>query len=179
MNLLYGWKLKHVVLVDGFVIAAGFWLRVLAGSYAANAPVSDWLMLCTWFLALFLALCKRRAEIDLLGEHRGEHRKTLLEYTPEFLDQVVVVLSACAIITYALYTVADETAQKFGSANGLVWTVPFVVFGLFRYLLLVRTQGAGGSPTKVLLGGDLAFGLNALAWLGMVVGLLFFRARGV
>ena len=173
LNLAYSVKLKHVVIVDAFCIAAGFLLRVLAGGFAAEAPVSHWLMLCTLFLALFLALCKRRAEIDLLGEDRGSHRRILLEYTPAFLDQVVVVLAACAIICYTMYTVAEETALKFGT--GLEWTVPFVVFGLFRYLLLVQTRKGGGSPSRVLLGGDLPFALNCLAWLAVVVTMLFAR----
>jgi len=172
MNFFYSLKLKHIVLVDAFCIAAGFLLRVLAGGFAAGEPVSHWLMLCTLFLALFLALCKRRAEIALLGEGRGEHRKILLEYTPEFLDQVVVVLAACTIVCYTMYTVAETTIAKFGP--DLIWTVPFVVFGLFRYLLLVQTHRGGGSPTKVLLGGDAAFLVNGLAWLAVVSWMLFF-----
>lgn len=175
LNFFYSVKLKHIVLVDAFCIAGGFLLRVIGGAVAAEAPVSHWLMLCTLFLALFLALCKRRAEIDLLGEERGGHRKILLEYTPSFLDQVVVVLAGCAIICYAMYTVADETQLKFGVGTQLIWTVPFVVFGLFRYLLLVHTQKGGGSPTKVLLGGDGPFLLNGLAWLGTIVAMLWSR----
>ncbi|MCP3919474.1 MAG: decaprenyl-phosphate phosphoribosyltransferase [bacterium] len=173
LQLLYSLKLKHVVIVDAFVIASGFLLRVVAGGYAAEAPLSHWLVLCTLFLALFLALCKRRAEIDLLGDDRGEHRKILLEYTPEFLDQTVVVLTACAIVSYTMYTVDTETVDKFSHGEALIWTVPFVVFGLFRYLLLVRTQRGGGSPTRVLLGGDGAFLANALAWLAVVALALF------
>lgn len=173
MNFLYSWKLKHVAILDAFCIATGFLLRVLAGGFAAETPVSHWLMLCTLFLALFLALCKRKAEIDLLGEDRGAHRKILREYTPEFLDQAVGILAACAILCYTMYTVADETTDKFGAGHGLVWTVPFVVFGLMRYLLLVQTQRGGGSPTKVLLGGDLVFVANAAGWLATVAFLLF------
>ena len=174
MNFLYSWRLKHVAILDAFCIAAGFLLRVLAGGVAAEAPVSHWLMLCTLFLALFLALCKRKAEIDLLGEDRGAHRKILREYTPEFLDQAVGIVAACAILCYTMYTVSEETAQKFGADHGLGWTVPFVVFGLFRYLLLVQTQRGGGSPTRMLLGGDLVFVINALGWL-LAVFLLLFR----
>lgn len=168
LNLAYSLKLKHVVLVDAFCIAAGFILRVLAGGQAANAAISHWLVLCTLFLALFLALCKRRAETDLLGAERGEHRSILLEYNTAFLDQMVTVLAACTIVTYTMYTVAEETAKKFGSGYRLVWTVPFVVFGLARYMLLVHTQKGGGSPTRVLLGGDLLFLLNALGWIAVV-----------
>lgn len=172
INSMYSFRWKHVALLDVFCIAAGFLLRVLAGGYAIEAEVSHWLLLCTIFLALFLALCKRRAEIDLLGKNRGEHRKILLEYTPEFLTQAVSVLAASAILSYAMYTVAEETEEKFGPDHGLWWTVPFVVFGLLRYLLLVQTQRGGGNPTKVLLGGDPIFLGNALAWLATVVWLL-------
>ncbi len=173
LNLAYSVKLKHIVLVDAFCIAAGFILRVLAGGEAADAVISHWLILCTLFLALFLALCKRRAESDLLGEGRGEHRSILLEYNTPFLDQMVTVLAACTIVTYTMYTVAEETAKKFGSGHRLVWTVPFVVFGLARYMLLVHTQKGGGSPTRVLLGGDLLFLLNALGWVAVVVWVVY------
>jgi 4-hydroxybenzoate polyprenyltransferase len=173
LNLAYSLKLKHVVLVDAFCIASGFLLRVWAGGLAAGALISHWLVLCTLFLALFLALCKRRAEIDLLGDGRGEHRAILLEYHPGFLYQMVTVLAACTILTYTMYTVSEETAAKFGADNRLIWTVPFVVFGLGRYMLLVRTQKGGGSPTRVLLGGDGWFVANALGWLATVVLVVF------
>jgi 4-hydroxybenzoate polyprenyltransferase len=169
MNFAYSIKLKHVVIVDSFCIAAGFLLRVIAGGLAAPAVVSHWLLLCTMFLALFLALCKRRAETDLLGETRHEHRAILREYNTAFLDQMVTILAACTIVTYTMYTVADETALKFGKHQHVIqWTVPFVVFGLARYLLLVQTQRGGGSPTRVLLGGDMPFLVNALGWTALV-----------
>lgn len=169
LNLAYSVKLKHVVLVDVFCIATGFLLRVLAGALAVPAPISHWLLLCTLFLALFLGLCKRRAEMALLGEGGGAHRAILKEYDIGFLDQMTTVLAACTIVTYTMYTVAEETAAKFGPHNLLVWTVPFVVFGLARYMLLVQTRRGGGSPTRVLLGGDAMFVANALLWLGVVV----------
>ena len=168
LNLAYSLKLKHVVLVDAFCIAAGFLLRVIAGGLAVPAVISHWLLLCTMFLALFLALCKRRAEMDLLGEGRGRHRVILLEYNTGFLDQMVTVLAACAIVTYTMYTVSEDTAKKFGQDHLMIWTVPFVVFGLARYLLLVQTQKGGGSPTKVLLGGDPLFAANTLGWIAMI-----------
>lgn len=161
MNLFYSLKLKHIVIIDSFVIAAGFIMRLTAGG-AAGLPaaerLSPWIILCTFFLALFLAFCKRRAEIDLLGEGRGGHRKILLDYTRGFLDQITVVLAACTVITYAMWT-ANEKAHV-----QMVYTVPFVVFGLFRYLLLVQTQKGGGSPTRVLLGGDPTFVANCAAY---------------
>jgi 4-hydroxybenzoate polyprenyltransferase len=169
MNFFYSIKLKHVVLVDAFCIATGFLFRVQAGALAIGVPVSHWLFLCTLFLSLFLALCKRKAETDLLGEGAGSHRKILREYNGAFLDQMQTLLAACTVVAYTMYTVSDETEAKFGEDHILVWTVPFVVFGLGRYLLLVQTQKGGGSPTKVLLGGDLAFLLNGLGWLAVVV----------
>ncbi|MBL8857488.1 MAG: decaprenyl-phosphate phosphoribosyltransferase [Planctomycetes bacterium] len=172
LNLAYSIKLKHVVLVDAFCIAAGFLLRVIAGALAVPAAISHWLLLCTMFLALFLALCKRKAEMDLLGDGRGQHRAILLDYDHTFLDQIVTVMSACTIVTYTMYTVSDDTAANFGENNLLIWTVPFVVFGLARYLLLVSTKQGGGSPTRILLGGDLLFLLNTLGWIGMVAWVL-------
>ncbi|MEM1451573.1 MAG: decaprenyl-phosphate phosphoribosyltransferase [Planctomycetota bacterium] len=172
-NLLYSLRLKQIAIVDAFLIALGFMLRVIAGAYAAAAPISHWLLLATLFLALFLAFCKRRAEMDLLGTDAASHRKNLGQYTPEFLDQATGVLAACAIITYAMYTVDEDTARKFGDNNHLVWTVPFVVFGLFRYLLIVTRKEGGGSPTRMLLGGDTVFVINALLWGAMVLSCLF------
>lgn len=174
LNLAYSLKLKHIVLVDAFCIAGGFLLRVAAGGQAANAVISHWLMLCTLFLALFLALCKRRAESDLLGEDRGQHRAILLDYNTEFLDQMITVLAACTIVTYTMYTVSGETLTKFRTGH-LVWTVPFVVFGLARYMLLVHTQKGGGNPTRVFLGGDGLFMLNTLGWMATVAVILFLR----
>lgn len=169
LNLAYSARLKHVVLVDVFCIAAGFLFRVQAGASAIHVPVSHWLFLCTLFLALFLALCKRRAEIDLLGEDRGEHRAILTQYTPAFLDQMVTLVAACTIVAYTMYTVSDETAANFGADHHLTLTVPFVLFGLARYLLLVQTQRGGGSPTRVLLGGDVQFATNAVLYLVVVL----------
>ncbi|MCA8978716.1 MAG: decaprenyl-phosphate phosphoribosyltransferase [Planctomycetes bacterium] len=169
LNLAYTLRLKHVVLLDVFCIASGFLFRVQAGASAVGVPVSHWLFLCTLFLALFLALCKRRAEIDLLGDDRGDHRAILTQYTTGFLDQMVTLVAACTIVAYTMYTVSDDTAHNFGEDHHLIVTVPFVVFGLARYMLLVQTQRGGGSPTRVLLGGDLQFVLNALAYGGVVL----------
>lgn len=171
MNLAYSLRLKRIVLVDVFCIAAGFVFRVKAGGYAAGAEVSHWLLLCTFFLALFLALNKRRSEIVLLGDDRASHRKILRDYDVGFLDQMVTMLAAVTVLCYTMYTVDPATIQKFGSGR-MVYTVPFVVFGVGRYMLLVQTNRGGGEPTKVLLGGDGLFVANALLWLaaaGLVV----------
>jgi 4-hydroxybenzoate polyprenyltransferase len=170
LNVAYSLRLKHVVLLDAFCIATGFILRVKAGGYAAGVAVSPWLLLCTFFLALFLALCKRRAECDLLGEAKAEHRKILGDYEVGYLDQMVTALAACTILCYSLYTiiVAREEVELF-------WTVPFVVFGLGRYMWLVQQQQGGGSPTRVLLGGDPMFVFNTLGWMVTTGWLLFLR----
>ncbi|MEM7309262.1 MAG: decaprenyl-phosphate phosphoribosyltransferase [Planctomycetota bacterium] len=169
MNVAYGLRLKHVVLLDAFCIATGFLLRVVAGGAASGAEISHWLLLCTLFLALFLGLEKRRAEIDLLGEGGASHRSTLGQYTVGFLDQMVTVLAACTILCYTMYTVDERTAAKFGENNHLVWSVPFVAFGVGRYMYLVQTGQGGGNPTRVFLGGDLLFLLNTVAWAGVIV----------
>jgi 4-hydroxybenzoate polyprenyltransferase len=175
LNVAYGLKLKHVVLLDAFCIATGFLLRVVAGGAASHTDISHWLLLCTLFLALFLGLEKRRAEIDLLGADGAEHRKTLAEYTPAFLDQMVTVLAACTILCYATYTVDDQTALKFGADNKLVWSVPFVAFGIGRYMFLVQAGKGGGNPTRIFLGGDWLFLLNSLAWAAVIVAVVLAR----
>jgi 4-hydroxybenzoate polyprenyltransferase len=169
LNLGYSLGLKRVVLLDAFCIAAGFLLRVQAGGLAAGAVVSHWLFLCTLFLALFLALNKRRAELLLLGDDHAAHRASLREYSVGFLDQMVGVLAACTILTYTMYTVDADTALKFGTDNRLVWSVPFVAFGVGRYMVLVQSGRGGGSPARILLGGDLLFLLNTLAWTATVI----------
>lgn len=173
MNLAYSVKLKHVVLVDVFCIATGFLFRVVGGGVAVDVEVSHWLMFCTLFLALFLALNKRRAELAAALERSegvGATRASLKGYNLPLLDQLVSMISACTIVCYALYTVDPETVEKFRSGHLLVWSVPFVVFGLARYLYLVQSKGRGESPTKIFLGGDLWFLGDLIVW-GAVVGL--------
>ncbi len=164
INLAYTFHLKHVVLVDAFCIAAGFLLRVEAGGRAAQVEISHWAYLCMLFLALFLALNKRRAEVMQVGEGVAATRQSLREYSVGFLDQMVGVLAACTIVCYTMYTVDPDTVAKFGDDAKLVWTVPFVVFGVGRYMVLVQTGRGGDSPARVLLGGDPWFLLNSLGW---------------
>ena len=166
INLGYSFRLKHVVLVDAFCIAIGFLLRVEAGGRAAQVEISHWAYLCMLFLALFLALNKRRAEVLQVGEGVGETRQSLREYSVGFLDQMVSMLAACTIVCYTMYTVDVETSAKFGEDNGLVWTVPFVVFGIGRYMVIVQSGKGGDSPTRILLGGDPWFLVNTLGWAG-------------
>lgn len=166
----YSTVLRHVVLLDVFCIASGFVIRVLAGGYAVDVPLSSWLILTTIFLSLFLALCKRRAEyVRLAGSGGGEgggsrvdHRTPLTEYEPDFLDQLISVTTASVVLCYSLYTLDSRTIAEFGTRN-LVFTVPFVIFGIFRYLFLVHRRDGGGSPTTALLRDGFLIG-NSLLW---------------
>lgn len=166
LNVLYSFALKHVVIVDVMSIAAGFVLRVLAGAAAVDAAVSKWLLLCTTFLALFLAFSKRRHELLLLQEGAGEQRRVLDDYSPIFLDQMINVVTASSVVSYALYAVAPETVQKFGS-DRLMYTIPLVLFGIFRYLYLTYQRAELRNPTEAILR-DVPFLVNLLLW-GLVV----------
>ncbi len=147
----YSLGLRSVVLLDVFCIASGFVLRVLAGAVAAHVFVSSWLILTTIFLSLFLALCKRRAEVALLaGDGGANHRATLEEYEPAFLDKLITISAAGVVLCYSLYTLDERTVRVFHTRN-LVLTVPFLLFGVFRYLFLVHRREGGGSPTSTVL----------------------------
>ena len=146
----YSCGLKRVALIDSFVIAGGFVLRAIAGAVVLNAEISPWLLLCTFLLALFLALCKRRHEKLLLNEDGGEHRPSLDGYDQRLLDQLIAVTASMTVVCYAIYTLWPDTTAKFGT-SGLGFTIPFVIFGVFRYLDLVYRREKGGRPEKVLL----------------------------
>ncbi len=135
-NVGYSFWLKRVVILDVMVVALGYVVRVLAGGSAIGVSVSSWLLLCTTFLALFLTFSKRRHELVLLQGGAADQREVLARYSPVFLDQMINVVTASTLITYVLYTVDASTVAKFGSGR-LVFTVPFVLFGIFRYLYLV------------------------------------------
>jgi len=171
LTAAYSFGLKSVVILDLFVLATGFVLRAVAGAVIINVQISDWLLVCTFFLALFLALCKRRHERVLLGENAHEHRAVLSHYTPYLLDQMIVAMAAGVMLSYTLYTVAPETVAKFGTTN-LKFTVPFVLMGVFRYLYLVHRREQGGAPEKVLLT-DLPLILMILSW-ALVVALVVY-----
>jgi 4-hydroxybenzoate polyprenyltransferase len=150
VNLLYSLFLKHVTLVDIFVIAAGFVLRVLGGGVVIHVEISAWLIVCTTLLALFLALTKRRHELVLLGDNASDHRASLANYSPYFLDQLIAVVTASTLMSYALYTLSPDVARKFPGKR-MELTIPFVLFGIFRYLYLVHQNQEGGNPTRLLL----------------------------
>jgi 4-hydroxybenzoate polyprenyltransferase len=150
LNLLYSFRLKHVVIVDVIVISLGFVLRAVAGAVAIDVAFSTWLLVCTLLLALFLALAKRRHEITSLLDGAADHRRALAEYSPYLLDQMISVVTASCLVAYAFYTLAPETVEKYRT-DRLAWTIPFVLYGIFRYLYLVHRKEQGGSPTDVLL----------------------------
>jgi 4-hydroxybenzoate polyprenyltransferase len=148
--LLYSAVLKRAVFLDVLVVAAGFVLRVVGGAVAIDVPVSMWILVVAYLLALYLALGKRRSELVLLGVDAGEHRAVLGHYTLPMVDQAISVVLGATVLAYALYTVAPETVAKVGS-EGLLATVPIVLYGLFRYLYLLHRHELGGSPTRALL----------------------------
>ncbi len=150
LNLLYSFRLKDVVIVDVLAVSLGFVLRAVAGAAAIAVQISDWLLICTILLALFLTLCKRRHELVSLSEGAAEHRRILAEYSPYLLDQMISVVTASCVTAYAFYTTAPETREKF-QTDRLTWTLPIVLYGIFRYLYLVHRKEQGGSPTDVLL----------------------------
>jgi 4-hydroxybenzoate polyprenyltransferase len=145
----YSAFLKHLVILDVLTIAAGFTLRAAAGGAAIAVPISQWLLVCTTFLALFLALSKRRHELLLLSEQATDHRPILGDYTPYLLDQMISVVTASTLIAYAFYTISPETTEKFGTTL-LSLTIPFPLYGIFRYLYLVHRKDLGGSPAELL-----------------------------
>jgi 4-hydroxybenzoate polyprenyltransferase len=150
LQIAYSFALKHVVILDVFIVASGFFLRVIAGAVAIQVQISPWLLICTTLLALFLALGKRRHEILLLDEEAVNHRPILKEYSPYLLDQMISVVTASTVIAYCLYTISGETIEKFGT-NKLILTVPFVLYGIFRYLYLIHQKAEGGTPETLIL----------------------------
>ena len=151
LNIIYSFVLKNIVLLDIFSIAAGFMIRVFAGAFAISVEISSWLILTTMFISLFLAIMKRRSELNIVENHDFiATRKVLQHYSLNFADQMATVASAGVIICYALYTVAQRTVTIFHTDN-LIYTTPFVVFGIFRYMYLVYMNQKGENTTEVMI----------------------------
>ena len=148
LTCAYSAVLKHVVIVDLLVIAAGFVIRAVSGAVVIQVEISSWLLVCTTLLALFLGIAKRRSELVSLGDAGLDHRKTLGEYSAPMLDQMLSITSSAALMAYCLYTFTGKTGA---THPYMMITLPFVIYGLFRYLFLVQTRNAGGSPELVLL----------------------------
>ncbi len=172
VNLAYSFALKNIVILDVLIIALGFVLRAVAGALVINVAISEWLLICTFLLALFLALCKRRHELNLIEEKAANHRAVLAHYSPELVDQMIAVVTSSALMAYALYTISPDVVEKFHSSN-LIFTVPFVLFAIFRYLQLVLSHNLGGSPERVLVQ-DKAMVIDIGLWVVFVIGILYF-----
>lgn len=171
LMFLYSAWLKRVVILDVLTIALGFVLRAVAGGVVIQVEISSWLLVCTVLLALFIGLGKRRHELVLLENSAGEHREILKEYSPYLLDQMIAVVTASTVVAYALYTMSTETVTKFGTKN-LEFTIPFVLYGIFRYLYLIHQRKVGGSPERVLLS-DWPLLLDILLWV-VAVGIILY-----
>ena len=172
LNLLYTLRLKHLVILDVFVVAAGYLLRVVGGAVVITVEMSTWLLICTTLLALFIALCKRRHEIVLLEADARDHRQVLADYPLPFLDMMIGVITAAAVVSYSLYTVSEEIVRKF-HLPGLLLTVPFVLYGFFRYLFLVFRKEEGGDPVQSILT-DRPMLVNLFLW-AVIAGLILYR----
>jgi 4-hydroxybenzoate polyprenyltransferase len=178
MNLGYSFGLKRVVILDVFIVSIGFVLRAVAGGLVISVSISPWLIICTMLLALFVVLAKRRHEIILMGDRANmlmelslaaedealasRFRHSLDEYNPYFLDQLIGVTTATTLVTYIMYTLSADAVEKFGG-TGLVYTVPFVIYGIFRYLYLIHLKKEGGNPAKVIAS-DAPMLVNILLW---------------
>ena len=169
---LYTHTLKHVVILDVMSIAIGFVLRAVAGGLVIGVPVSDWLLVCTILLALFLGLAKRRHEITALADGASGHRRILEEYDPYLLDQMIAIVAAATLVVYIIYCASPDTAERFGT-HLLVLTTPFPIYGIFRYLYLVHRKHGGGSPSDLLLRDRPLLGCVAL-W-GIAVVTIIYR----
>jgi 4-hydroxybenzoate polyprenyltransferase len=172
LTLAYSWKLKHIVILDAMTIAIGFVLRVVAGGVVIGVDISSWVLICTVLLALFLAFNKRRHELILLDDNATDHRTILKEYSPYLLDQMIGVVTASTLMAYSLYTVAPETITKFHTTR-LDLTIPFVLYGIFRYLYLVHQKKEGGDPTTLMLT-DTPLIVNTVLWLVSFELIVFF-----
>jgi len=170
MNIAYSLRLKHVVILDVFIIATGFMLRILAGTLGVGIPPSQWLLLCGMMVTLFLGFTKRRAEIMALAEDKAAHRKVLEHYSPILLDKMIGITAAGLIMSYSLYTMNPDTIRIHGTAN-LIYTVPFVMYGVFRYIYLLHHQSRGGDTAHDLVRDPHLF-IVVAAWLATTLWLI-------
>ena len=171
LNALYSTFLKRVVLLDVFIVAAGFLIRVIAGGLVIRVAISPWLIVCTTLLALFIALSKRRHELVLLGRRASDHRAILADYSPYFLDQLIGIVTASTVVSYALYTLSPDVQSKFPGKR-LEMTIPFVLFGIFRYLYLIHQGQQGGNPTRSLFTDPVLLSV-VLLWAASVILIIY------
>jgi 4-hydroxybenzoate polyprenyltransferase len=171
LQIGYNTLFRNMVILDILVIALGFVVRAVAGTYAINVIISPWLILCTLLIALFLGFVKRRQEIILLGDAAGRHRNILKSYSVPFLDQLIGIVTAATIVSYAIYTLSPDVTQRTGTRY-MILTLPFVIYGIFRYLYLVHVMEKGGSPTRDLLT-DVPLLVSTFLWGVVSVGLIY------
>ena len=172
--ILYSVWLKHLVIVDVLVVAIGFVLRAVAGALAIEVEISGWLLICTILLALFLALGKRRHEVLAYEAESARYRPILAEYNSGLLDQMIAVVTASTVTAYALYTMSPETVAKF-QTHWLPATLPFVLYGIFRYLYLLYRRQLGGNPSELFLN-DRALMVNTVLWMLAVMLIVYGRS---
>lgn len=170
INVAYSHGLKHMVIIDVFVISAGFMLRILVGSLGVGIPPSSWLLLCGMMATLFLGFAKRRAELLAVQVDTPSARPVLEQYRPEVLDQLLSLTGGCTVLSYALYTVSAETVALHHT-DKLIYTVPFLVYGIARYLLLLHGRGRGQDTARDVLT-DVHLLATALAWVAVTVAIL-------
>jgi 4-hydroxybenzoate polyprenyltransferase len=163
VNILYSAWLKHIVILDVMAISASFVIRAYAGAIAIDVPASKWMIISTLLLALFLALGKRRHELVILEGNATKHRRSLMSYSPYLLDQLIGVVTASVVVSYMLYTFSDEVAARVGT-QWLFVTIPFVIYGVFRYLYLIHKEDKGGDPTRLLFS-DKPTLMNVILWI--------------
>ena len=174
-NLLYSFKIKNVVLLDVFSISIGFILRVIAGAVAIDVSVSSWMIITTIFISLFLGISKRRAELSGPNQDNLEkQRKVLSDYDVIFVDQLNTIAATGTIISYALYTVSEKAVTAFHS-DKLIYTTPFVLYGIFRYLYLLHQKNLGESPTQIVTK-DVPIIINSLLWL-ITCAVIIYKAK--
>ena len=171
LNIAYSFGLKNIVILDAMIVAIGFLFRVFAGCVVIHVAVTPWLFICTFSLALTLSFGKRRNELNVLRSEAKKFRGTLEFYSSQLLDIILTICSATAVITYSLYTMANETVHRFGNQH-LIISMPFVMYGLFRYLYLIYTQNKGGDPTKLLLY-DFPSILNGVLWIFSILCIIY------
>jgi 4-hydroxybenzoate polyprenyltransferase len=169
LTVAYSLWLKHLVLVDVFGISAGFVLRAVGGAVAIGVPVSPWLYVCTILGSLFLALGKRRNELELLADGAGTHRRNLDQYSVDLVDQLILVVASAIIMAYSLYTFSAENLPR---DHSMMLTIPLVLYGVFRYLYLVRVKRLGGTPEDMLLSDPGLLGTVA-AWCTLTIVILY------
>ena len=168
--IVYSFILKNIMILDVLTIAAGFVLRAVAGAVVISVPISPWLYVCTTLLALFIAISRRRHELVLLAENANEHRASLNEYSLPLLDQMIAVVTSAAIIAYSLYTFS---APNLPPNHAMMLTIPFVLYGLFRYLYLIHVENKGGTPEEIFLS-DLPLIIDLGLWALAVIAILYF-----